>query len=185
MSSCFCASRLGANCRVVAAGWCGPMCLLTMTLWPRGRQQGGEVSEWVSLRYVRTSDLSVCGLRSAEFFWIHGLTADPGNFVITRFIITQIRLQHSCNLGCRFFWELHPAVCDARRSKTCRPVATHPQCVTRDGMAVGEQSHHYSQLPVRDRKSRKACIFVLLDERSSKYLMDFNRRPCIGGYFWN
>ena len=38
-------------------------------------------------------------------------------------------------------------------------------------------------LPVRDRKSRKACIFVLLDERSSKYLMDFNRRPCIGGYF--
>ena len=62
-------------------------------------------------------------------------------------------LQYNANsvitrLQSRFFRDLHPATVwtagrDAWTSKTCIPVATHAQCVTRDGMAKVARSTLY------------------------------------------
>ena len=66
-ASCFCASRLGTNCRS-AAWWSSHVRLLTVTPWPARTAAGEWVSEWASLRYVRTSYPYVCGHKSADFF---------------------------------------------------------------------------------------------------------------------
>ena len=50
--------------------WGGQRGKWVSELHTAGEEGSGEwVSDWASLTYVRTSDPSACGRRSAEFFW--------------------------------------------------------------------------------------------------------------------